>query len=106
MLRVGQLHCHICGLLIYDADHLTRDHWPVPRCRGGVENYPSHFWCNQAKSDKSTLISVQLKRLIKQWIRHGKLFPHQAEDSLMVLRLREQELWSAMIAHRRKNYFK
>jgi len=92
LLKEESLHCHICGLLIYKEEHLTADHSPVPKTRGGVEKYPAHFWCNQAKAARSELIAAALLRLIKKWVRHGVKFPNQAEDSLAMLEAREQRI--------------
>jgi hypothetical protein len=84
-----RLTCHICGLLIYEKAHLTFDHAPIPKSQGGTEILPAHFWCNQAKADSHMLRSIRLEGLLHAWESKGRIFPEQAEDSLIVLKWKE-----------------
>ena len=89
LLREEKLFCHLCGLLIYEKEHLTADHWPTPKCKGGVETYPAHAWCNLAQGKSGGLVSIRLEGLLNLWTSRRKTYPEQAEDSLIVLKWKE-----------------
>jgi hypothetical protein len=83
LIRTQDLTCHICGLVILSARELTRDHYPIPRSKGGLERLPSHRWCDNAHKDHLDAKNPKyLERLIASWNRNGTTFSRRAYASL------------------------
>ena len=86
LLQNGKLNCHLCGLIILSRKHLTADHFPIPRSKGGKEVRPAHYWCDQAHGNRSVLYSNDLIRLKDKWKEHKVKFPPQVYESIKALK--------------------
>lgn len=90
LIPKGQLFCHCCGLVITSRKHLTGDHWPIPRSKGGTEIRPAHYWCDQSHADRMYIRSDDLARLVKRWKENRVKFPIQVYDSINALKQKER----------------
>lgn len=88
LLKCKELRCYHCGLLILSKKHLTGDHFPIPRSKGGTETVPSHYWCDQAHGNKSKLTADDLIRLVEAWKAHKRKIPLQVYESIKALKER------------------
>ncbi|MDR1071849.1 MAG: hypothetical protein LBL21_04365 [Rickettsiales bacterium] len=86
LIKTRRLTCHICGLLILSEKELTRDHYPVPKRKGGHSRLPSHRWCDNAHKDHLDAKNPKyLERMIAAWNLNGMAFSHRAYASLYKL---------------------
>ena len=86
LIKTHDLTCHICGLVILSRSELTRDHYPIPKSKGGHERLPSHRWCDNAHKDHLDAKNPKyLERLIAAWNSSGTLFSRHAYKSVYKL---------------------
>ena len=91
LLHDQELCCHLCGLLILSRRHLTADHSPIPRSKGGKEVLPAHKWCDEAQADKGRLFASDLERLVSVWKKHHVKFSVLVYDSIKALKEKERQ---------------
>ena len=89
-LQEKELYCHLCGLLILSREHLSADHSPIPRSKGGTQVLPAHKWCDSAQADKGFLLAKDLERLVEAWKAHRVKFPIQVYESIKALKEKEK----------------
>lgn len=90
LLHKEELNCHLCGLLILSRRHLSADHSPIPRSKGGTQVLPAHRWCDSAQADKGSLHAKDLERLVDAWKLHHVKYPVEVYASIKALKEREK----------------